>query len=136
MKTIKQHFRTVARILSLLVFFQGCTVYRSVPVSLEQATQNESKVKVRTKRNDKLKFKRIGVEDGNYYGVKKSKGVIVKTPLDSNFIDSINEKNRTLSTILSIGIPVIIVGGLIAIAAASGFGSVGISGPLFPPGFF
>jgi hypothetical protein len=135
MKTIKKQYKLIALVLSMLILFQGCTVYRSVSISLEQAVQNESKVRVKTNSNKKLKFKRIGNENGTYYGVKKSNGVIVKTPLDHNIINSINEKDKTLSTILSIGIPVIIVGGLIAVAGA-GFGSVGISGPLFPPGFF
>jgi hypothetical protein len=115
MKTIKKHLKSVALILSMLIFFQGCTVYKSVPVSIEQAAQNDQKVKVITKSNEKLKFNRIGVEDGNYYGVKKSNGVVVKKPLDQNFINTIKEKDKTLSTILSIGIPLGIVMGVLGI---------------------
>jgi hypothetical protein len=115
MKTIKKHLKSVALILSMLIFFQGCTVYKSVPVSIEQAAQNDQKVKVITKSNEKLKFNRIGVEDGNYYGVKKSNGVVVKTPLDQNFINTIKKKDKTLSTILSIGIPLGIVMGVLGI---------------------
>ena len=43
-------------------------------------------------------------------------GVIVNTPLDQDFINIINEKNKTLSTILTIAIPVVIIGGILAIA--------------------
>jgi len=65
MKTLKKQFKSVALILSMLILFQGCTVYKSVPISLEQAVQNESKVKVETKDNRTMKFNRIGIENGN-----------------------------------------------------------------------
>ncbi len=115
MKAIKTHLKTVALIFAALILFQGCTVYKSVPISLEQAVQNESKVRVKTKSNEKFKFNRIVVEDGSFYGVKKSNNVVNKTPLDQDFIYTINEKDKTLSTILSIAIPVVIIGGALAI---------------------
>jgi hypothetical protein len=49
--------------------------------------------------------------------------MIVRTPLDHKFINSINSKDKTLSTILSIGIPVIIVGVLLAIAESGAWSS-------------
>ena len=119
MKTLKKQFKSVALILSMLILFQGCTVYKSASVTLEHAVQNDSKVKVITKNNEKLKFMRIGIENGNYYGVKKSNGVILKTPLDQDSINIINEKDKTLSTILSIAIPVVIIGGALAILAVN-----------------
>ena len=112
MKTIKKQFKSVALILSILILLQGCTVYKSVPVSLEHAAQNETKVKVTTKNNEKFKFKRIGVEDGNYYGVKKVKGNIVKVPLDANYVNNVKLKDKTLSTILTIALPIAIIVGL------------------------
>jgi hypothetical protein len=130
MKTIKKQFKSVALILSMIILLQGCTAYKSVSISLEQAVQNESKVRVKTNSNEKLRFNRIGVENGNYYGVNKSNGLIFKTPLDQTVVKSINEKDKTVSTILSIGIPLIIIGGVVAIAAP-GFGG-GFSGPIFP----
>ena len=117
MKTLKKQFKSVALILSMLILFQGCTVYKSVPISLEQAVQNESIVRVKTKSNEKFKFDRIGVEDGSYYGVKKSNNVLIKTPLDRDLIDTINEMNKTLTIVLSIAIPVLIIfSGLVIIA--------------------
>ena len=118
MKTLKNHLKVVALFLSVLILLQGCTVYKSSSVSLEQAEQNQSKVKVITKNNEKLKFMRIGIENGNYYGIKKKNGVIVNTPLDQDFINIINEKNKTLSTILTIAIPVVIIGGILGIMIA------------------
>lgn len=40
--------------------------------------------------------------------MSKSKGEITKTALDENSINTIKEKDKTLSTILSIGIPILI----------------------------
>jgi hypothetical protein len=132
MKTIKKHFKSIAAILSMLILVQGCTVYKSTGVTLEQAMKEENKVKVETTSGEKLKFKRIGFNNDSYYGVKKQKGEIIKTHLDPNFINNIKEKDKTLSTVLSIGIPLIIVGGLITIAASSSFSFIG---PIAPHGF-
>lgn len=123
MKTKQNLIRPIAFLLTFIMLLQGCTVYKSVPVSLEQAIQNESKVRVKTNSSERLKFNRIGVEDGNYYGVKKSNGVIVKTPLNQNFISAINEKDKTVSTILTIAIPVVIIGvGLVILGNSMSFG--------------
>jgi hypothetical protein len=135
MKTKQIEIKLIAYLLAFIMLLQGCTVYKSVPITIEQAVQKESKVKVKTVNNEKFKFSRIGFEDGTYYGVKKSQNVIIKTPLDPKNIDIIKEKDKTLSTVLSIGIPVIIIGGILAIAAAS-WGSFSISGPILPPGTF
>ncbi len=116
MKAIQTYFRIIALFFSALIFFQGCTVYKSANVTLEEASKSENKVKIRTKTNETFKFKRIGIENVNYYGVKKVKGEMTKISLDSNFIESIKEKDRTMSTILTVAIPVaIIVGALLII---------------------
>ncbi len=91
----------------MLILFQGCTVYKAVPITLEQAVKNEEKVKVTTKSNKKLKFKRIGLEDGTYYGYKIQKGKILKTTLDLKTINNIKEKNRTMSTIATITVSIV-----------------------------
>ena len=113
MKTLKKQLKIVALFFSALILLQGCTVYKSVPISIEQAVQNESKVRVKTNANEKFKFSRIGIEDGNYYGVKKSKGAIVKTPLDQNFINTINEKDKTVSTIATVGVSIVALFGIL-----------------------
>ena len=113
MKTIKIHLKIVALFFSVLMLLQGCTVYKSVPISLEQAVQNESKVRVRTNSNEKLKFNRIGFEDGKYFGVKKSNNVIGKTPLDQNYINTINEKDKAVSTIATVGVSIVALFGVL-----------------------
>jgi len=100
-------FKTIALILSMLILLQGCTAYKSASVSLEQAALAQTKVKLETKSGEKLKFIRIGVENGNYYGVKKVKGdktLNYKTvPLETNYIKSVKLKDETLSTVYTIG---------------------------------
>lgn len=114
MKTLKIYLKVIALFCSALILFQSCTVYKSTPISIEHAVQNENKVKVVTKSGEKFKFSRIGVEDDNYYGVSKSKGALVKTVLDEKTINRIKEKDKTMSTILNFGIPVIILVGAVS----------------------
>ena len=110
----------------MLILLQGCTVYKSTPITIEQVAIGEQKVKVITKHNTKLKFKKVVIENEKLYGVRKVDGIDVKLLLDRNSIDTIKAKDKTLSIILSIGIPVIIIGGLTAIAASSiSFGGLG-----------
>ncbi len=135
MKTIKKQFKLIALVLSMLILFQGCTVYKSVSISLEKAAQNESKVRVKTKGNERLKFKRIGKDGGQFYGVKKKKGEMTRIPLDSKFIDSIKEKDKTLSTILTIALPIAIIVGA-GYIFQDAFKWKNTNTPLFPPGFF
>ena len=90
----------------MLILLQGCTVYKSASVSLEQAALAQTKVKLETKSGEKLKFIRIGVENGNYYGVKKVKGdktLNYKTvPLETNYIKSVKLKDEFKSTVYTI----------------------------------
>lgn len=134
MKTLKNKLKSISFLFALVMIIQSCTVYKSKPISLDQAVQKESKVRVQTNDNEKLKFKKIIFENSNYYGVKKSKGELVRIPLNQEFIFNIKEKNKTLSTVLSIGIPLVIVGGLLVIAASSM--SMGSFTFTFPPGYY
>lgn len=129
MKSIKKYLRTIASILVLLILLQSCTVYRKTPISLNQAIESESEVKVKTIMNAKtFKFNRISEENGNFYGIKKGEDKIVKTPLDSKNILSIREKDRSASTILTI---VVIVGSIMAVLIgaflASGGPDIGLN---------
>ena len=47
-KTLKTHLKTVALIFATLILFQGCTVYKSVPSTLEEAYKSQTKVKIKT----------------------------------------------------------------------------------------
>ena len=46
MKAIKIHLKAVALFFSILIFFQGCTVYKSTSVTLEEAVRADTKVRI------------------------------------------------------------------------------------------
>jgi len=102
MRTVKKYLRTIALILVMIILLQNCTVYKNTSVSLNQAAQNETKVKVKTKNEETLKFKRIALENGTYYGVEKNKDKMSKVSLDPNIILSIHEKDRPTSTLFTV----------------------------------
>ena len=126
MKTIREQIRLITSILAFVILFQGCTVYKSVPVTIDHAAQHELKVKVGKKNGENLKFKRIGLENGNYYGVKKVKGKIIKTPLDKKAVNSIKEKDKIASTLVTIFASLFFISGI----AAQFIGIWGVERPI------
>ena len=52
-------FKTIALILSMLILLQGCTVYKSASVSLEQAALAQTKVKLETKSDWQVSLKKL-----------------------------------------------------------------------------
>lgn len=119
----KKQIKSVALILTILVFFQSCSVYHHSTSTMDQAVQKQKKVMITRTDNSALYFKKIVLKDGNYYGVKKVKDSSKEIQLIEKDIKSIKSKNVVLSTILSILIPIVIVGG-ISIIAASNTGSL------------
>lgn len=113
MKTLKKNNQKINLILIFVILFESCTVYKSTPVSLEEAYKFEGKVRVYTIENIELWFKKIEVDNNEYFGVTRKKGKIVRIPLDSLKIKSISVKNKTLSTVLNVGIPIVILGGIV-----------------------
>lgn len=71
MKTHKKHLKIVALFFSVLIFFQGCTVYKSANVTLEEAVMLKTNVKITTKNNSIYQFERLKFEEGLYYGYSK-----------------------------------------------------------------
>ena len=110
METIKTHLKVVALFFSVLILLQGCTVYKSANVSLEQAVWADTKVIVKENNSKAIMFDRIEVEDGNYFGIKKFKGDIIKMRLDEDNLSRISLKNKTMSTILTAASPVALIG--------------------------
>ena len=107
MKTIKKQIKPIALLFGLLILLQSCSVYKQA--SLEQAVNSEKKVKIITKTDDILKFQRIGFEDEKFYGFKKVKGEMVKIQLDSLGIKEVSQHDKTLSTVLTIALPIGII---------------------------
>ncbi|WP_242202290.1 hypothetical protein [Aestuariivivens insulae] len=109
MKTIKQQTCLSVILLSILILFQSCTVYRSKSSTLEQVSNTAIKSKVETHNGVSIKFKYIVVENGNYYGVRKVKGKMEKMKLSEDYIKSVKQKDKTMSTVLTIALPVAII---------------------------
>ncbi len=127
MKTLKIHLKVAALFFSVLILLQGCTVYKSSSVTLDEAYRTTGKARVKTNDNKTQTFVRIGVDDGEYYGVKKVKGNYDKIPLDEKDITNIKLKDYTLSSVLTIGgITIVVVVGIILLvtAAAEGIGEL------------
>ena len=119
MKTFRTHLRSMALIFATLILLQGCTVYRSANVTLEEASRAETVVRVTTNENKKIKYDRIGFENDHYYGLNYKTGDDLKVRLDENNINKIQVKDKTGSVLLSLS-PIVIIGAIVGIAVASG----------------
>jgi len=84
-------------------------VYRSSSISLAEAANKGEKVIVETTNGNRLKFKRIESSDGEYYGIEKIKGELIRTNLNEGHIQYVREKDRTLSTVVTIAIPILVL---------------------------
>lgn len=116
MKKIRKQIEHLVLLFASLILFQSCVVaYQGTNVSLEQAAKQESKVKVKTTSNEIYEFKHIIFEDGKFYGVQKKGSEMVKTPLEMNELSKVRLQDKTLSTFLSIAIPVVLIGVLIVL---------------------
>ena len=125
MKIIKAHLKVVALFFSVLILFQGCTVYKEANVTLEEAVRADTKVRIKTNDNQTLKFKNVRVENEIYYGFMYKKSKWVKTAINEDSIAIVQVKDKTLSTVLSIAIPLVIIGGILVVAVDASMGGYG-----------
>ncbi|QBZ97528.1 hypothetical protein [Flavobacterium sangjuense] len=96
--------------LAVLMMFQSCTVYKTTPISISQASQISKKVLVTTTTNSKLKFTRIEKTDSIYYGVKAVRGNETRIALKETEIVSIrpyDKSKSTTATLVLIAIPIV-----------------------------
>ena len=119
MKTTLHRLKWIALTLCALLVFQSCTVYKSSTISLSEAVEFNAKVKIKSTEGEKRVIQRIKFTDGKYLGEMTRKGQKVIVPLNEDDIESIRPKNKTLSTVINIGVPVLLVGVIVAIAFAN-----------------
>lgn len=112
---IKKRVSVISWLFILLIFLQGCVVYQKKSVTLERTFQEGLKTKVVTDSGNTFKFKRIGFEDGKFYGVMISNGEITKVSLQENELSKIILKNENMSTLLTIGTSIVSVFGILII---------------------
>ncbi|WP_339627927.1 hypothetical protein [uncultured Maribacter sp.] len=115
MKNLRRKGLVISCLFAALILLEGCVVYQNKPVTLERAFQEGLKTKVVTDNDNTYKFKRIGFEDGQFYGVRKSNGEITKVPLLENELTKIVLKNEPMSTLLTIGASIVSVFGVLII---------------------
>lgn len=68
---------------------QSCTVYQKTPVSISEARATNNKVLVTKTDYTKNKYRKIEEVDGQYFGIIKSNGNLVKVPLTDSEIKTI-----------------------------------------------
>ena len=123
MKTMKKHLKSLAIVLGIIVVFQGCAVYHSKGVTLDQAVHEGKKVKLVTNQDKVIKFKRIESENEMYYGFTQVKKELVRIPINVEQVKTIRPKNKVGSVLVSI--PVIwlsvVTLGMIVFAVAGGY---------------
>ena len=118
MKTIKIHFKAVALFLTVLMMLQSCTVYKSTPVTLSEAVKADTRVKIENRNGEKLKYFRIVQgNDGKYYGDQIINKMHNNILINEDEIEKIQIKDKSTSTIITIAIPIAIIG--IAIGAVA-----------------
>ncbi len=145
MKIIRVYLKRISVFLIFLITLQSCSVYHSKSASVDEALRSNNKVKVITESNDVYKLHRLQKENGEIYGLVR-KGSVTGERLsdqglikysDSKYetvlipestIEEIHLKNKTLSTVLTVAIPVVGVGVLLVIMASTADYSAGLSG--------
>jgi len=89
MKTLKKQTKLLALILSVIILFQSCAVYQKTPVSLEQASKQDVRAKIKTKTNESFLVLKIIYEDDKYYGLQRVNGEKIRIALHADDINSI-----------------------------------------------
>ena len=127
MKALKIHLRIIAISLSTLMLLQGSTVYKTAPVTLDEASKSNTKVRVKTFDNQSLKFDKIEVANDKIIGVKVNNEGRRITLIEKDNIEKIQLKDKTMSTILSIAIPFVVTVGILGIIVANSLNNMNIN---------
>ena len=98
MRTLKVHLKGVALFFSVLILFQGCTVYKSASVTLDEASKSNTHVRVKTFDNQSLKFSRIEVVNNKIHGIKIHNGFTSITPIEKDNIE-LGRLGKTLKNV-------------------------------------
>ena len=122
MKTIKIFLNSICYLLAFLILFQGCTVYKKQNISLKEAANTNSKVKVITEENKTQKYLYIINKNGEYYGIKKINNKRTEAPLQQENLKGIRIKDKSTSNIYT----AVLLGGITLIVAIVGISNIDI----------
>ena len=134
MKPLRKHLKPIALLLSVVVLMQSCIVYQSQTVSVDEAVTSSKRVRVKWNDGETYRFKKLEKTKGKLYGVlgrnsddayylssyiidSTNRGKYVYILIPDEFISKIQLQNKELSTVLSVLIPVFVIGGILKIAA-------------------
>ncbi|SOC80120.1 hypothetical protein SAMN06296241_1665 [Salinimicrobium sediminis] len=120
-----------AGILLLFCGMTGCSVYHPESVSIDDGVNSQNRIKVTTMDNHVIELKELVREDGQLYGItgKKSEtakllldrphiphGNNVMIPFSDDEIKAVHLKNKKMSNIVNVGVPIVGAAGLLGIA--------------------
>jgi len=76
--------------------------YQETSDALTEAVKNEKYVEIQAKNNITYKLKKILIEKGSFYGLKKIKGKLVKTFININKISKVKINGNRLNIFYSV----------------------------------
>ncbi len=135
MKATHHYLKLFAKLLTMILLFQSCNIYRSKPVSVDKAVEFNRKVKLTTENNQVFKFNSLEREGAELFGIAKAnskeaklmaeniveknyKGKFVKIGIAENSVEEVKLKNYTMSVITPIAIGLAVFVGLLAFIAS------------------
>lgn len=144
MRRKKKRLQSLAVFLMVLILFQSCNIYYNQTASVNEAVKADAKVKLLDKNGEKYKLKRLQKQDEQLYGYARRKSAtakklydqiieegsnskIVKLLIPEENIEEIHLRNSELSTAVSIGMGLVILMGVISLAAGITVDNSGIS---------
>ncbi|UKM63499.2 hypothetical protein GSB9_00042 [Flavobacteriaceae bacterium GSB9] len=113
MKSIRSHLKIITCFFTLLVFLQGCVVYKSEPATIEAASEPNVKVRIKMIDGEFIKFSSLEVVDNKIFGVKKKRGEAFRTLIGRDSIKRIQIKDKKMSTIGNVLLPVSVIGSIV-----------------------
>jgi len=129
MKT-HNNLKWIAITLSALFLLQSCKVYHSKTATIDEVIESQKRVKVKSYNGEIYRFDKLHRENDQIFGIAKIKsqewlrkyakqfgqgevsGKEVKFSIPDNAFKEYYLQNKTLSTILSVAIPVVVVIGI------------------------
>ncbi len=102
--------KSISLSLIALLLLESCVVYQKIPIALSEA-HDRGKVKVITNTDEKLKFKKIIIEDSVYYGFDRKKlkneygefeWVDITRQLNVDVVEAIYLKDRKKSIVRTV----------------------------------
>lgn len=125
-----KNFISKAGIL-ILIAMTGCSVYHPEAVSIEQGVASQNRIKVVTANNHYFELKELRRENGQLYGIagknsdavklmydhpQIAEGNNVKIAFKDDEIKIIQLKNRKMSNVVNVGIPIVGAAGILGLA--------------------